>query len=394
MTDLIPRPITLVRSGNIVPAPAVSHNRLEWLAKRSQEVLLAGQSPSGALIASPTFRVYRYAWLRDGAFCANALDRTGHKDAAADFFRWIGRVLAGYSSKVERAISLHRAGEPLSDADFLNTRYTLDGQEEEPGADGENWWNFQLDGYGTWLWALEEHLKRYSNENLRAELAPAVELTARYLSAFWQLPNFDCWEENRQDVHPATLAAIYGGLNSAARLYPESKICRAGLRQSVTIRKYVKQFGLSDGALAKSVGRSDVDASLLGAVVPYKLFAPGSLVMRHTLARISQQLLAPDGGVYRYLKDVYYGGGEWLLLTGWLGWYYAETRQSAKALNCLHWVASQADEQGEMPEQAAHHLLSPAHLPEWNARWGLSAKPLLWSHAMYLILYTALYPVG
>ena len=29
---------------------------------------------SGAFVASPAFRVYDYGWLRDGAFCAHALD--------------------------------------------------------------------------------------------------------------------------------------------------------------------------------------------------------------------------------------------------------------------------------------------------------------------------------
>jgi GH15 family glucan-1,4-alpha-glucosidase len=38
----------------------------------------------------------------------------------------------------------------------------------------------------------------------------------------------------------------------------------------------------------------------------------------------------------------------------------------------------------------AHHLLAPEHRQLWEERWGLSASPMLWSHAMYLILYTSL----
>ncbi len=346
-------------------------------------------------MACPTFPVYRYCWLRDGSFSAHALDRTGHQKEAAAFFRWVGQVLSRYDTKVEIAISRYRAGETLTDADFLNTRYTLDGQEEGAGgAGGENWWNFQLDGYGTWLWALAEHLKRYPDEILAIELRPAVELTVRYLSAFWRLPNFDCWEENRHDIHPATLAAVYGGLVAAARLYPESNLCQEGQRQASAIRLYLKQAGLYEGALVKSIGRREVDASLLGAAVPYGLFPLRGQVIRATLNRIASELVAPDGGVYRYRQDVYYGGGEWLLLTAWSGWYYARTGQPSKALNCLQWVARQADDKGEMPEQVAHHLLAPEHLPSWEKRWGISAKPLLWSHAMYLILYTTLYGEG
>ena len=39
---------------------------------------------------------------------------------------------------------------------MLPTRFTFDGQ---PGSDP--WWDFQLDGYGTWLWAVHAHAARH-----------------------------------------------------------------------------------------------------------------------------------------------------------------------------------------------------------------------------------------
>jgi len=56
----------------------------------------------------------------------------------------------------------------------------------------------------------------------------------------------------------------------------------------------------------------------------------------------------------------------------------------------LEWIERQADENGWLPEQVSQHLLSPAHYPQWLAKWGDVAKPLLWSHAMYIILYKTL----
>jgi GH15 family glucan-1,4-alpha-glucosidase len=41
---------------------------------------------------------------------------------------------------------------------------------------------------------------------------------------------------------------------------------------------------------------------------------------------------------------------------------------------------------GELPEQTSTHLLAPEHEQEWIGRWGPSACPLLWSHAMYVTL--------
>lgn len=49
-----------------------------------------------------------------------------------------------------------RSVEKLTDAEILHTRYRLDGTDGEPG----NWPNFQLDGFGTWLWALNEHRRQ------------------------------------------------------------------------------------------------------------------------------------------------------------------------------------------------------------------------------------------
>ncbi len=365
----------------------VGPGQLKKLARYSREVLKAGQAESGAIIACPNFEVYRYSWLRDGSFCAYALSLAGDGAQAAAFYRWVGRVVGRYEQKVESAILRHRAGEKLTDADFLNTRYTLDGAEEK----GHDWWNFQLDGYGTWLWALSRHLELFPDEQLKAELQRPVEIVVRYLAAFWQLPNYDCWEENREGVHPATLAALYGGLKAAAFLYPQSLICREGRKQSSAILAFVKTNGLNQDSLVKTVGLNEVDSSLLGAAMPYSLFPRRGKIIRTTIARIEQELVSPQGGVYRYRRDVYYGGGEWLLLTAWLGWYYAGVGRREEARNCLNWVAQQADLSGNLPEQVAPNLLAPAHLPIWEERWGKSASPLCWSHAMYLILYTALY---
>jgi GH15 family glucan-1,4-alpha-glucosidase len=86
------------------------------------------------------------------------------------------------------------------------------------------------------------------------------------------------------------------------------------------------------------------------------------------------------------LGDTYYGGGEWILLAGWLGWNYVENGQPGKALQLLEWIEEQAGNDGSLPEQISQHTLAPGYLPEWEQRWGPVANPLLWSHAKYLIL--------
>jgi GH15 family glucan-1,4-alpha-glucosidase len=362
------------------------------LYHHSIETMQAHQAPSGAYVASPNFPTYRYCWFRDGAFTAYAMDVAGQHESARRFHRWVTGIVLGHADRVERAIGKARRGQPLGN-DYLHTRYTVEG---ETGT--EDWPNFQLDGLGTWLWALGEHARR-GVEPLPPEWETAVWLVARYLAALWSTPCYDLWEEHPQYLHPYTLAALYAGLQAAAELTPAHR------RLLVTVVDDIKAFvlihGVRDGYLVKSLaprsGRvveshppSAVDASLVGVAIPYRLLPPNDPIMRATVARVEADLHGPEGGVYRYLADTYYGGGEWVLLAAWLGWYYAGMGERKRARALLRWVEAQADPRGDLPEQVSIHLLAPTYYPEWEARWGTVARPLLWSHAMYVVLYHAL----
>jgi len=65
----------------------------------------------------------------------------------------------------------------------------------------------------------------------------------------------------------------------------------------------------------------------------------------------------------------------------------------AEARNLLRWVEDQADANGEMTEQVTTVVNDPAMVQHWVDTWGPVAKPLLWSHAMYLVLAAELEPV-
>jgi len=50
---------------------------VNYLFEKSIEILEKYQSPSGAFIASPSFKVYRYCWFGDGTYVSYALDLVG-----------------------------------------------------------------------------------------------------------------------------------------------------------------------------------------------------------------------------------------------------------------------------------------------------------------------------
>ncbi len=348
------------------------------LRQHSIDVILTNQSPTGAYIACPTMPDYAYSWFRDGTFIAYAMDLVGHHDSARRFYDWGAQVIAARQATVNQAIAKTARGEPLSAEDYLHTRYTLTGEE---GSDDE-WPNFQLDGFGTWLWGLEQHLALAPNATLTEPWQHSAEILHRYLAALWRLPNYDCWEEFADEVHPYTLAAIYGGLMAYARMTNDE----AATISAEDIRTFLLTKAVADNAFVKFLGSPLVDASLLGLATPYGVVPPDHATMRQTVARIEQDLRAQGQGVKRYVEDSYYGGGDWLLLTAWLGWYYAQADQPDRAETLLAWVASQALANGDMGEQAPLDLIAPDYLDKWVEWRGPIATPLLWSHAMYLIL--------
>jgi GH15 family glucan-1,4-alpha-glucosidase len=118
--------------------------------------------------------------------------------------------------------------------------------------------------------------------------------------------------------------------------------------------------------------------------------------MLRTLEQIELTILR-GGGLHRYAEDTYFGGGEWILLTAWLGWYYIELAAKRpdwkpeldpKIQACLKWVESHVGDHQYLPEQVAEYLNQPAYYSTWVDRWGEIALPLLWSHANYIILWS------
>jgi GH15 family glucan-1,4-alpha-glucosidase len=353
-------------------------SRLRALMRHGIEVIETNQAATGAYLASPNFPVYRYSWLRDGSFIADAMSRVHRKESADAFFAWCAEVVSIRAGQIERLLERQRRDERIAHEDFLPCRFTVDGQDA-----GDDWWDFQLDGYGMWLWALDRHARRHAR-GLRP-YASAVELTVRYLAAFWAEPCYDWWEESPQHRHTSTLAALYAGLRAAAEWTVVSDELRLAARNTAgEIRARILDEGVHDGRLVKWLGGSELDASLIACSTPFAVLAPDEPIMTATIDALESTIA--HGGVHRYAHDSYFGGGEWPLLAALLGWHYHEAGRTDDAWAQLLWVADQARPNGDLPEQVGDHLLVPDCYPDWVDRWGPVATPLLWSQAMLITL--------
>lgn len=309
---------------------------------KSAAVILKYQQPSGAYPASPNLDVYKYSWFRDGAFIAGGMSRSGHIESAERFFEWCAGLI-------------NDRREHILNGGKLVACYTYDGKDSQA-----DWEHFQLDGYGTLLWVMKEHEARHGRSIEKYK--EATGLIQHYLATHWQENCFDWWEE-RKGRHAATLSCIYAGLKAFE--HPEAEAVKAAIDLS-------QERTDSSLLICALLGGMDTDA-----------FAP-------MLHRIESELISENGGVYRYHDDTYYGGGEWPVLTGMLGWYYAKLGRTEDAEHAFKWIMQHMQDNGWLAEQSQDLMLHADQYQPWVERWGRPADPLLWSQAMLLTLASEL----
>ncbi|MDQ4138379.1 MAG: glycoside hydrolase family 15 protein, partial [Actinomycetota bacterium] len=252
---------------------AADRAALTRLVEQGSALILEQQQPGGAYPASPTFSAYRgYSWFRDGAFIADAMSSLGERQSAERFFDWCAGTLERHAERIHAIVADAAAGVETPAHRMLPTRFTFDGA---PG--DADWWDFQTDGYGTWLWALEEHIARHGSDPSRWR--HAVQLTAEYLLVSWDRPCFDWWEEHDTEVHVSTLGCVAAGLRAASRLgvLDEASARRCGDAAAAAV-KLITTRGTSSDRLRKWLGSDAVDASLLALLAPLRVVQPVSAV--------------------------------------------------------------------------------------------------------------------
>ena len=96
------------------------------LRKRSLEVILNHQQPSGAYLACPNMPDYQFSWFRDGAFIAYALTVDGIEaglgydgsmaaqwESAGRFHDWCAGVVNARAEAIEHGIARVKRGEDV-----------------------------------------------------------------------------------------------------------------------------------------------------------------------------------------------------------------------------------------------------------------------------------------
>ena len=331
------------------PAGASVDERAQW--DDAQAVLRMGQvqepgTARGALLASVAPGKWNIAWVRDMAYATVALVRSGHlAEAKAAIEFQLGARAGLYQQYVGRpyAISI--------------TRYYGNGDEETDfNADGPN---VEFDGFGLFLWSVDEYLRASSDSAALAAWWPELRDGVASVLVFLQeasgliAKDSSIWEVhlNGQEEHFAyttitAAAGLCGAADLAARVGDsarESEYRAAGQRAAAAL---VTRMRSPAGGIAQSVealarGRGFLDAAALEAI-NLGLLDPAAATARATLAAVRTGLRPPSmRGFMRNDDGGQYDSQEWIFIDLRGSLAFARGGDAATASETLAWNVAQ-----------------------------------------------------
>lgn len=374
------------------------------LFKRSLLVMRTHVSKEGGILASGDSDMlqygrdtYAYVWLRDASFIVVALDKAKHFDLTRQFFLFCQHTLSedGYF------FHKYRSDESIGSS-WLPWVQQRSGRPQLA---------IQEDETALVIWALWHHYQNSLDlEFVESLYRPLVKKAADFLVGYIDektgLPrgSYDIWEE-KFGTSTFTSAAVFAGLSAAAdfaKLLGKTKDEQIYSQAAEKMRKAIVEYlrddereyfyrmvELEDGQLKSK--NDTIDASSFLGLFRFGILDvenPGLLEMEK-VTKDKLGIKTPIEGIARYEGDNYYRtspsgpGNPWFITTLCLAQYHISKAKQmddlAEAKKWLNWTVAHALSSGILSEQL-------------DAVTGeqLSAAPLTWSHAEFVLTVFAL----
>ncbi|HVM59329.1 MAG TPA: glycosyl hydrolase family 65 protein [Verrucomicrobiae bacterium] len=230
---------------------------------------------TGAIIGGMHNGAYPFVWPRDGIYAAVTLDRTGHTNEAAAFYRWLGNAARREADCVDGGLGV------------FAQKYTTDGTPV--------WRNAQLDATASVPWGLYDHYLTTGdgsfltdNWNLAFTSANASsETSCRNTAGVYFDPTYDLmstwnvWEDSMGE-HIYSNAGVVRGLRDAANIaaFVGSNHWATTFRERADV--------IVTGIVARMDYRVEpADISHLGIAVPYEVLSPADPHMTNVVEWIN-----------------------------------------------------------------------------------------------------------
>jgi glucoamylase len=334
---------------------------LNRIMKRSLLLLkLLIDKNHGGIVAAPCMEPeYRFCWPRDATYVAYALDMCGFHDEAERFYKWCQRAQ-------EKEGGLYQ-------------RYYIEARLRGPC------WSSQIDEIATVIWGIGKHFDLTGNYGFLKSMWSTVKQAANFICESINpvtslTQSVGLWEE-KWGSHTYSNAAVCSALKASGKI---AKL----LEQNNLYHKWVDLSEKIRSSLINSVWDSqknqfirtfnprdeNLDVSLLGLTFPFEILLGDDYRMKATAQKIEQAFSYNVGGIGRYLGDLYYGGNPWILSVLWLALYHEKLKDANKTEQLIKWATDCATDLDLLAEQIDKETSVP-----------ISAVPLAWSHAFFIL---------
>ncbi|OHA81494.1 MAG: hypothetical protein A2675_03420 [Candidatus Yonathbacteria bacterium RIFCSPHIGHO2_01_FULL_51_10] len=367
------------------------------LFKKSLFTVRVHADNHGSIIASGDSDVlngrdtYAYMWPRDASYAALAMDLVGDSNVALRFFQFCNTAITSdgyFMHKYRPDGSLGSSWHPWVARDGVTEHFPI--QEDEAALP---------------LIALARYYDTTKDlEFIESVYNSLIKKAADFMVVYRDeatglpKPTYDLWEE-KYGVTTFTACTVYGALIAAARfaeILGKTKSQKLYTDTAHQVREGILKYlyDAESGLFLKMIN-FEHDAIVADKTIDmssvYGVYAFG--VLPHADPRVARAVKLTEerlsahtfvGGIARYEGDRYYRkneegpGNPWFITTLWLAQYHIAIAEQEKDFEVvkkwLNWVVDYAAASGVLSEQ-----LDPKTGEQ------LSAAPLVWSHAEYVI---------
>ena len=320
---------------------------------------------------------YAYTWPRDGVFITKAMDILNMKTEVDKFYRIFCKQTQGKNGMWEQRF-------------FSDTKLAP-------------CWGYQIDETASVVYGVYSHFEYTKDEKFLKDMLPMCEKAIDFLKKYVKdiLENthkyhisYDLWEMC-EGIHMYSLSSIYAAFDAMLNIYKklgknvsgfennrlkEEKIEKSKLeieKLQVEVKKYINltMYDEEKKSYVRNPEDRKMDISLIGSVVPFKVFTPKEKKILNTVERINMSLRTYTGGFQRFEQDHYMNANPWPIANMWMTLYYLEKGEKTKAKETFDFVVKTASRLSFLGEQVDNSTL--------KANWVIA---LGWSHAMFILV--------
>lgn len=304
----------------------------DYVVRAGLVLKLLTQPATGAIAAAPTTSLpeeiggvrnwdYRYSWIRDSSFTAQALYDLGHKNEALEYFHWFHRICAKKKDPSEIQIMYGLRGDmDLTEELLGHLSGYMDSRPVRIGNAAAK--QKQLDIYGELIEAFFETY-RYE-KGIPQEAWTLIHQITDYVCDVWNTPDYGIWEVRSEPKHfTHSKLMCWVAIDRSLRM---AKYCgfKAPVSKWKKVRNEIRDAILTHGFNEKMNSFvQDFDSNYLDAtalLIPiFEFLPPNDPKVRGTIEAITDNL-SHNGLIYRYNGEDGLPGGEgtFLLCTFWL----------------------------------------------------------------------------